>query len=386
MSEVLDMQTAARKWPEAFTDRSLYTSAEILEEEFRRIFAHVWLFVAHESQVPNPGDFVRKTVARQPLLVVRDESSTVHVFFNTCRHRASLVEVEKSGNRNRFACPYHGFTYSCSGDLVRVPNEDGYGVWFDKAKFGLIEVPRTEVRNGMIFVSFGATVPSLKEYFGEADELFDYATSADSEPLRVVDSYDYEIGANWKLLIDNTMDGYHVPYVHAGPIAKSGSSSSMGGTVRDLDIHGVIEWNQKKPAAQRTLNRYIAIFPNLTVNYNAGGDMYGIRQIEPLAADRMRVSMYFLRPVSSNAKATERSARSFAVTWGPGGLFGGDDAKQLEWVQEGMKAACASPVIAARALDSGKVGDYEGEQSIRGIRRGWIRYMDKTLTGLEGRA
>lgn len=386
MPDILDMKAAAKTWPEAFTDRAIYTSPEILEEEFRRIFARVWLFVAHQSQIPNPGDFLRKTVARQPLLVVRDENSAIHAFFNTCRHRASLVEVESSGNRKHFACPYHGFTYSCKGELVRVPQEAGFGPWFDKSKLGLIEVPRCEIRNGMIFVSFSSDVPSLKEYLGEADELFDYPTSGDGEPLRVVDSYDYDIKANWKLLIDNTMDGYHVPYVHAGPLGNRVVSYEHGGRVCDLDIHGAIEWHQAKPAAQRILNRYMAIFPNLTVNYNAGGDMYGIRQIEPLTADRMRVSMYFLTPPSSDPKATERSARSFAVTWGPGGLFGADDAKQLEWVQEGMNASCAAPVLAGRALESGRTGSYEGEQSLRGMRRGWMRYMERSMTGVEALA
>lgn len=367
-----------RTRPDAFTDRRIYTDPKVYALEQERIFTRVWLLMGHETEVPRAGDYKRIRVAGQPLIVVRGDDERIRILFNTCRHRASIVAVEAEGRCKTFKCPYHGFEYANDGRLINVPVEQGYGPWFKKEEFGLVEVPRVETYNGMIFGSFNPDVESLTDYLGPAREYMQFCTHGDTAPLEVVDKYRYDIAANWKLLIDNTMDGYHVPFVHGLMFDAFGVTEEQimtGGTLRTLGIHGAIDWPENRPLGERKANRYMAIFPNITVHYNASGDMHAIRQIEPLAVDRMQVTMWLLAPRPSERAMNERRAQQFSITWGPGGLFGADDARQLEWVQEGLAAQCDAPVLAARSLDMGEVGDYNGEQSMRGLRVGWNRYM-----------
>ncbi len=371
------LKDVVKSYPDAFTERRIYTSDDVFAQEMRKIFRKAWLFVGHEDEVRAPGAFLRVTVANQPLLMVRGQDGVVRVLFNTCRHRASIVEPRESGKCTQFKCPYHGFTYDTTGALIEVPVRTGYSEWFDQKAMGLVPVPRQESFNGLVFVSFDANAVSFSEYLGEAKEYLQYGTTADDGKLVVVDSYKYDIGANWKLLIDNTMDGYHVPFVHAGPIdsRQGGEAGIHQGFTQALGIHGRIEWPEDKPLRTRAVNRYMAIFPNICINYNAGGDMYGIRQIEPISPGKMRVKMFLLAPESSDRETNLKRAAKFSVTWGPGGLFGADDAMQLELVQEGMRADCDALVLAARSLEAGHKGDYDGEQPLRGFRRGWSHYM-----------
>lgn len=367
-----------RSRPDAFTDRRIYTDPAVFAQEKEKIFKRVWLLMGHETEIPKPGDYRRIVVAGQPLILVRGDDSQVRVLFNTCRHRASLVAVEAEGHCKTFKCPYHGFEYANEGRLVTVPVEQGYGAWFKKEEFGLTEVPRVDTFNGMIFGSFNPDVEPLLDYLGAAREYMQFCTHGDTAPLEVVDKYSYDIGANWKLLIDNTMDGYHVPFVHGLMFDAFGVTEEQmttGGTLRTLGFHGAIDWPENRPLAERKANRYMAIFPNITVHYNSSGDMHAIRQIEPLGVDRMQVTMWLLAPSPSERAMNERRAQQFSITWGPGGLFGADDARQLEWVQQGMAADSGAPVLAARSLDMGDVGDYNGEQSMRGFRSGWNHYM-----------
>lgn len=367
-----------RSRPDAFTDRRIYTDPAVFAEEKEKIFKRVWLLMGHETEIPNPGDFRRIRVAGQPLILVRGDDGQARVLFNTCRHRASIVAVEAEGRCKTFKCPYHGFEYANDGRLVNVPVEQGYGAWFKKDEFGLVEVPRVDTFNGMIFGSFNPDVEPLLDYLGAAREYMQFCTHGDHAPLEVVDKYTYDIAANWKLLIDNTMDGYHVPFVHGAMFEAFGVTDeqfNVGGSLRTLGFHGAIDWPENRPLGERKANRYMAIFPNITVHYNASGDMHAIRQIEPVAVDRMQVTMWLLAPRPSERAMNERRAQAFTITWGPGGLFGADDARQLEWVQEGLAAQCDAPLLAARSLDSGDVGDYNGEQSMRGFRKGWNHYM-----------
>ncbi|RLA09276.1 MAG: hypothetical protein DRQ54_03185 [Gammaproteobacteria bacterium] len=373
---------AIRLRPDGFTDRSIYTDPAVLEQEIEKIFKKAWVLIGHETEVPEPGDYVRKTIAGQPLIQVRGNDGKVRVVYNTCRHRASLVAIEEEGNcaKTNFVCPYHGFEYSADGDLVKVPVADGYGEWFKNEEFGLVELAQFDTFNGMVFGSFNPDAQPLVDYLSSAKEFIDYATKGDGEDLVLVDSYKYDIAGNWKLLIDNTMDGYHVPYVHGSMFEQFGISAEEGisGIARTLGFHGSIDWDEGRPMAERNVNRYMAIFPNITVHYNASGDMFAIRQIEPLNVDNMQVTMWLLAPKSTASREmNERRAAAFTITWGPGGLFGADDARQLEWVQLGMKADCGAPVLAARGLETGDEDDWENEQSMRGFRAGWNHYMNQ---------
>lgn len=359
---------------DAFTDREVYTSPAVFEEEKKKIFEKVWLLAGHETEVRRRGDFKRITIAGQPLLMARGRDEKVRVFYNSCMHRGSLVEERGQGNCERFQCPFHGWQYSCEGHLTHVPKREGYGDWFKEANYGLVELAKTDFLYGYVFVSFNPEVEPLVEYLSPAKASLEYVCTHDGETLKVVGSYKYDCAANWKLLIDNTVDNYHATHLHAPMLDMTKWEKVFGRSVT-LGIHGALEYKEPQARGRRTLTHYLNIFPNALLLYNASADMSAIRLIEPVAVDKMRVGMYLLSRESATSDEDKERARMFAQMWGPGGLFGADDVKQLELVQQGLQAKNGARVLTARGLEEGEEGRPENEQSMRGFRRGWHHCM-----------
>jgi len=128
-----------------------------------------WWFVAHESELPNQGDYRTFVLAQHPVIVVRDEDGQVRVLFNVCRHRRVLVCREEKGNTQYFQCSYHGWVYNTKGNLVGVNGGERYGTRFCKETTGLTSVPRMGIYGGFIFASFTAEGESLNEYLNHAN-------------------------------------------------------------------------------------------------------------------------------------------------------------------------------------------------------------------------
>src|SRR2546422_9289342 len=101
--------------------RRVYTDPEVFAEEMRRIFGRTWVFIGHESEVPNPGDFKTDEIAGQPIIMVRHSDGDIHVLFNRCMHRGAVVCELASGNTSYFRCPYHAWSYKTNGELALVP-------------------------------------------------------------------------------------------------------------------------------------------------------------------------------------------------------------------------------------------------------------------------
>src|SRR4051812_44528729 len=117
-----------------FVDRRFYTDPAVFEQEMQRILERTWLFVGHESEVANAGDFITTDLAGQPVVAMRGEDGMLRLFLNTCRHRGAMVETERRGCKKRFQCLYHHWTYDTCGKLSFVPREEGFGAAFDKSK------------------------------------------------------------------------------------------------------------------------------------------------------------------------------------------------------------------------------------------------------------
>ncbi|MPY81668.1 MAG: Rieske 2Fe-2S domain-containing protein, partial [Actinophytocola sp.] len=138
--------------------------------ELEQVFARSWLFVGHESQIPNPGDFTQTTMGEDPVIVTRAQDMSIQVLLNSCRHRGAKVCLTDRGNARVFQCKYHNWAYANSGELVGVPLFDSaYFRELDKSQWGLIPVPRVEVAHGLVFGCWDAQAPSLREYLGEMD-------------------------------------------------------------------------------------------------------------------------------------------------------------------------------------------------------------------------
>src|SRR5712692_8713757 len=138
--------------------RLAYTSPDILELERERVFDHSWIYVGHESEVRNPGDFQTRDVAGRPVILCRGSDSQIRVLINSCMHRGAQVCRQASGNANTFQCFYHAWTYNNRGELAGVPDPAGYGPAFDRAEMGLKSPPRITNYRGLIFLSFDPNI------------------------------------------------------------------------------------------------------------------------------------------------------------------------------------------------------------------------------------
>jgi len=196
--------------------RKIYLEQEIFELEMERIFESNWVFVGHESEIAQSGDYKTVTIGTQPAIVTRDERGEIHVLMNRCMHRGSTVCQDSRGNSHTFRCWYHGWTYNNRGELIGVPYADGYGANFDKRKFSLIKAARVEKYRGLVFASLNPDVEPLSDYLGNAryyiDLFMELSPEGEVEARSGTHKYGYD--GNWKFQMENGVDGYHPNFVH----------------------------------------------------------------------------------------------------------------------------------------------------------------------------
>ncbi|MER5538899.1 aromatic ring-hydroxylating oxygenase subunit alpha [Streptomyces mirabilis] len=235
---------------------SLYTDPEIFAEELERIWYRTWVYVGHVSEVPEPGDYVRKNIGPQDVVMTRDRDGEVHLLLNRCAHRGNLVCDAPSGNSNSFRCPYHGWTYRNNGDLLGYPYNKGYG-GKGKLALGLGRVPRVASHQGFVFGSFAPDGPTLTEHLGAAAGELDRLArlSPEGEVELTAGWLKHRTRANWKLLAENETDGYHPQFVHGSIFSVTGSPIgalySDNSTAVTRDLGGGHSENDLRPEFRR---------------------------------------------------------------------------------------------------------------------------------------
>jgi p-cumate 2,3-dioxygenase alpha subunit len=406
--------------------RSALTSPEIHRAEIERIFDKSWLYVGHESEVPERGDFVRRTVGKRPLFFVRSTTSgKVNVFHNSCTHRGATICRRDHGNGKTFQCFYHAWTFDSDGRLLGVPDEECYGPTFDKSKFGLVEVPRMESYRGLIFVSYDPEVEDLVDYLAGArayiDAMMDAAEVAaafsgggadGATPLQVLrGTHQYGIKANWKLLVENSFDGYHLGPTHATYFQflrdqnvdvspSTGSMKLLGNGHAVIEYTGswgrpIARWasqfgDQSKPQLDALreriiaelgetgyrmaeLNRNIFVYPNLFVMDN---NATALRVIEPTAPEYMDVAQHELAPRIEDATVRKVRLESYVTFAGPGGLATPDDVEALESCQQGAHSG-----VEWSLLSRGYFSDEPPMSGELQMRVFWRRWQQQLLAG-----
>jgi phenylpropionate dioxygenase-like ring-hydroxylating dioxygenase large terminal subunit len=232
---------------------SLYTDPRIFADEMDRIFHAGWVFVGHDSEVPRVGDYVTRTLGREPVIMVRGKDGGIAVLVNRCMHRGTMLCPADRGSVRTFACPYHGWTYDLSGELLGVPYPGGYGS-FDKRAHGLARAARVASYRGFVFASLSPTGPTLAEHLGAATRLIDRSCdlAPDREVALTAGWVKHRCAANWKMLPENDSDGYHLGFVHSA-LFKSirtqyqrvvGDERSIKAVIRDWGRgHIEIDWS-----------------------------------------------------------------------------------------------------------------------------------------------
>ena len=236
---------------------SLYTDELVFQQELERIWYSTWVYVGHVSEVPQPNDYVRKSIGLQDVVMTRDKTGQVHLLLNRCTHRANLVCDAPKGNSSAFRCPYHGWTFANTGQLLGYPFNSGYGGREKKKELGMGRVPRVSVIQGFVFGSFAEDGPTLLEHLGGAAEAFDrlVALSPTGEVAITAGWLQHRAKANWKMLLENETDGYHPQFVHSSifSVAKSGIGDLYGekSTALARDLGGGHSENDLRPEFRR---------------------------------------------------------------------------------------------------------------------------------------
>jgi len=196
---------------QVFVDRRIY------EDEVTKVFPRSWLYLAHESQLQRPGDFITTYMGEDSVIVVRQNDGRIGALLNSCSHRGASVCKADLGNTASFVCPYHGWSYNTSGELRAMPNQDSTYPGFDKAKWGLTPVPRVESYKGLVFGCFDEAAPSLKEYLGDMAWYLDALVDREEGGIEVLGGvHKIRVVGNWKLAAEQFAgDSYHTITTHS---------------------------------------------------------------------------------------------------------------------------------------------------------------------------
>jgi nitrite reductase/ring-hydroxylating ferredoxin subunit len=199
--------------------KRVYTDPEIFELEMERLWRRTWLFVGHESQVQQPGNYYATTLARQPVLMIRHTDGRVHVLYNRCAHKGAMLVGDGCGKAETLRCAYHGWTYATDGKLQNTPLPQGYaGCGFGPGhpEANLRALPRVASYRGFVFASMSAEVPELEPWLGITKATFDNAVDRSPEgEIEVIGGcLRYLHDANWKILLENVSDNLHSMVTH----------------------------------------------------------------------------------------------------------------------------------------------------------------------------
>jgi phenylpropionate dioxygenase-like ring-hydroxylating dioxygenase large terminal subunit len=303
-----------------------YTDPTILETERARIFSRTWQLVGTLNQacsdangakrtIADPETFFTADVAGEPVIVVRDKQGTLRAFSNVCRHRAGPIALG-SGCKNVLRCQYHGWTYTLDGQLIGTPDVEGVE-FFDRSTMGMVPL-RVETWEQFIFVNFDSNAEPLSAYLGEIPN---QARGFQFEGLQFAERRDYVIDCNWKVYVDNYLEGYHIPIAHPGLMREIDYAQYRTDTFRYYSqqfapIRGMKPGDQGErfyaPGTGLQEALYFWVFPNLMLNIYP--DNISTNFIVPLSHEKtLTIFEWFFHDLDSE-KVKERVKKAVAFS------------------------------------------------------------------------
>ncbi|HEY4548095.1 MAG TPA: benzoate 1,2-dioxygenase large subunit [Pedomonas sp.] len=357
-------------------DRSIFTDPDLFQLEMEHIFEGNWIYLAHESQVPEKNDFFTTWMGRQPIFIARDKNGELNAFINACSHRGAMLCRHKRGRKATYTCPFHGWTFSNSGKLLKVkdPQGAGYPEQFNAdGSHDLKKVARFENYRGFLFGSLNPDVKPLAEFLGEAAKIIDMIVDQAPDGLGVLrGSSTYVFDGNWKLQAENGADGYHVSAVHWNYVATTNRRKTAGeDTVKAMDAsswakqpggfysfdHGhMVLWTRwADPTSRPVYNRLealkeahgeakaewmvenlrnLCLYPNLYLMDQFSSQ---IRVLRPLSVDKTEVTIYCIAPKNEPAAERAHRIRQYEDFFNASGMATPDDLEEFRSCQQGYQ-------------------------------------------------
>ena len=308
-----------------------YFDPRIARLEGEKVFAHTWQVAGRVDQVKDKGQFFTIELGEEPIVVARGEDGLLRAFYNVCRHHAAAVVTEAQGCAKQFRCPYHGWTYGNDGALKGMVEFEGV-CDFDRAKNGLVQVA-VDTWENFVFVNLDGAAEPLQEFLGSVPGLV--APLRLTEKLKFLDRRIYTLNCNWKVYVDNYLDGgYHVPHAHKGlssvieytsyrienfdraclqssPLSSdSGSEASVANTRQGRAF-------------------YLWLYPNFMVNAYEG--VMDTNLVLPLAVDKCAVIFdYYFADIGPAAEVRNRASIRVSE------VVQDEDVKICDAVQKGL--------------------------------------------------
>jgi benzoate/toluate 1,2-dioxygenase subunit alpha len=358
--------------------RDIFTDPELFELEMKYIFEGNWIYLAHESQVREKNDYFSTYMGRVPIFIARNRNGELNAFINACSHRGAMLCRHKRGNKSTYTCPFHGWTFSNSGKLLKVkdPEGAGYPDGFNKnGSHDLTKVARFENYRGFLFGSLNPDVVSLSEYLGEAKKIIDMIVDQSPEGLEVLrGASTYYYDGNWKLQTENGADGYHVSAVHWNYAAttnrrkeaehedttramSAGGWAKQGGGFYSFENGHLLlwtnwanpedrpNWDRREELAQKygqamsdwmvQRSRNLCLYPNVYLMDQFGSQ---IRLYRPIAVDKTEVTIYCIAPKGESAEARARRIRQYEDFFNASGMATPDDLEEFRACQFSYRA------------------------------------------------
>lgn len=418
--------------------RRVYGDPDIFELEMENIFGRAWIYVGHDSQIKNPGDFITTKIGKRSMVLTRHSDGQVHVIHNQCAHRGAMVVADNAGNAEEFVCCYHGWTYDTTGKLIRVPLKHGYPEHFDPENpaISMVRAPRVDNYRGFIFASLASDGPTLADFLGymttSIDDMVDRAPDGELEIAGGV--FKHAFDGNWKLYLENLCDAAHPLFVHRSSIEAARDQDDKAHTdgtgeiaVRQMRQNGApykiwqeqigiwtypnghsflgdyhdddklianrgsdsfteyitrLEAKKGKNETKRILDvtRWNSnIYPNISFM----SQFRQFRVVHPITVNRTEVHTYTFRMKGAPEKMFEDTIAFANITNGTGSLVLTDDLETYGRISVGINAGGAEWIEIGRGFETDELDSYGGvrgkdstsEVYIRNMYSAWLDYM-----------
>jgi phenylpropionate dioxygenase-like ring-hydroxylating dioxygenase large terminal subunit len=340
----------------------IHSDPQVHELEMSRVFGRAWLFVAHESELARPGDYVLRETGAQSVIVNRDSEHRVHVHLNLCPHRGMRLVRSDSGHCRVFRCPYHGFSFKDTGALAGVPfQQQAYPDGLDKDRLHLVEA-RAEVYQGMVFACWDDAAPPLSEFLGDLRWWLDVLAGR-AEMEVVGPPQRWTVPTGWKIPAENfATDAYHTATAHSfltkvgltdgfdfgreGFHVVPGAGHGLGVGIQDEgpwyppelrdEIQGRLSPDQLA-LLDRVKNFHGNVFPNMSFLIPNVLEIAGrrvtsttLRLWQPAGLGAIRVYSWCLVEKHAPDWWKEASQRAYVATFGTSGMLEQDDTELWE--------------------------------------------------------